>query len=408
VFNFPNDEEGARKFIDAIGKVARSAASLNQFSPGGITPFVTAKDVQFLEHGFGSVFGGGSDPKEFIKNAENLKEKIAPVTDFLKNSVQEATTLLANGLTTAFESASKSDAITHFQEAIGKGTKDVLTKGITESILSSGQFNEFLAPIQQTIRDFSQQATDAGAPPDIQSMRERLSGQLQGLVGRVGSFAPILGELQKTGEEIDRVLGISREDMAAKEAAERAAENAAREEQARQEEAARRAAELASQSASLFGNGLIGALQSATQSDAKRAFMQTLGDGTREVVFKGITDAFIASAQFNDLLKPIQDTISRVTQQAVETGQLPDAGALLGELSPQIQALKARGEFLGPLLAEIQKLGLNLNDLFASFAGKQAKQGPTNIKIDINGFNKDVKELANELDDHLRGLLGSN
>jgi hypothetical protein len=408
VFNFPTDEEGARKFIDAIGTVARSAASLNQFSPGGITPFVTAKDVAFLEHGFGSVFGGGSDPKEFVKNAESLKEKIAPVTDFLKNAVTEATTLLANGLTTAFESASKSDAITHFQEVIGQGTKDILTKGITESILSSGQFNEFLAPIQQTIRDFSQQAIDAGAPPDIQSMREKLSGQLQGLVGRVQNFAPLLGELQKTGEEIDKVLGISREDIAAKEAAERAVENAAREEQARQEEAARRAAELASQSASLFGNGLIGALQSATQSDAKRAFMQTLGEGTRDVVFKGITDAFIASAQFNDLLKPIQDTISRVTQQAVETGQAPDLGALLGELSPQILALKTRGEFLGPLLAEIQKLGLNLNDLFASFVGKQAPRGPTNIKIDINGFNKDVKELANELDDHLRGLLGAN
>jgi hypothetical protein len=391
VFNFPTDEETAKKFIAALGEAAKITSSLATFSKGGIAPFTTGTDVQFLEHMFGGVFGGGSDPKDFIKNVEGLREKIAPVVDYLKKSVAESTELFATGMVAALNAATESDAMEGFQKIIGEGTKKVLQAGLTEAMLSGGQFNDLLAPIQQTLRDFTQQAIVAGAHPDIPSMRAALEPQIQAVLNRAKQFAPFAAELQRTGAEFNRALGIPDP-----------------EEIAKKEEAARQAAELASQSASLFGNGLITALQSATQSDAKRAFMQTLGEGTREVVFKGITDAFIASAQFSDLLKPIQDTISSFTEQAVETGQLPDMGALLGELSPQIQALKARGEFLGPLLAEIQKLGLNLNDLFASFAGKQAPRGPTNIKIDINGFNKDVKELANELDDHLRGLLGAN
>jgi hypothetical protein len=391
VFNFPTDEETAKKFITALGEAAKITSSLATFSKGGIAPFTTGTDVQFLEHMFGGVFGGGSDPKDFIKNVEGLREKIAPVVDYLKKSVAESTELFATGMVAALNAATESEAMEGFQKIIGEGTKKVLQAGLTEAMLSGGQFNDLLAPIQQTLRDFTQQAIVAGAHPDIPSMRAALEPQIQAVLNRAKQFAPFAAELQRTGAEFNRALGIPDP-----------------EEIAKKEEAARQAADLAAQSSSLFGNGLITALQAATQSDAKRAFMQTLGEGTREVVFKGITDAFIASAQFSDLLKPIQDTISSFTEQAVETGQLPDMGALLGELSPQIQALKARGEFLGPLLAEIQKLGLNLNDLFASFAGKQAPRGPTNIKIDINGFNKDVKELANELDDHLRGLLGAN
>ncbi len=160
------------------------------------------------------------------------------------------------------------------------------------------------------------------------------------------------------------------------------------------------------ESTTIFGRGLVAALDAATQSDAKAAFMQSLGDGTKEIIFKGITEAFLASAQFNDLLAPIQQTIRGFTQEAIATGQTPDLAAFRAALLPQIEALSARGEALAPLLAELQKLGLTFNDALKAFVSKPTQKGPTTIKIDIFAGNKDVKELANELDDHLRSLLG--
>ncbi len=133
--------------------------------------------------------------------------------------------------------------------------------------------------------------------------------------------------------------------------------------------------------------------------------MQSLGDGTKEIIFKGITEAFLASAQYNDLLAPIQQTIRGFTQEAIATGRAPDLNAFRAALLPQIEALSARGEALAPLLLELQKLGLTFNDALKAFSG--SPKGPTGpITININGFNKDVKELAGELDDHLRAVLG--
>ena len=49
----------------------------------------------------------------------------------------------------------------------------------------------------------------------------------------------------------------------------------------------------------------------ATESSALRQFNQILGEGVKQTLFQGITESFIASAQFNDLLAPIQQTSVR-------------------------------------------------------------------------------------------------
>jgi hypothetical protein len=62
VFQFPENAEGAEKFIKSITEMISLTSGLAGISPRGVKPFLTGADTTFLERGLGSVFGGGSDP----------------------------------------------------------------------------------------------------------------------------------------------------------------------------------------------------------------------------------------------------------------------------------------------------------------------------------------------------------
>ena len=155
------------------------------------------------------------------------------------------------------------------------------------------------------------------------------------------------------------------------------------------------------QTTDIFGRGLIAALDAASESQARFNFLKTLGDGTKDMLFKGITDAFIQSAQYNDLLAPAQQVIRQFTQQALETGQAPDIAAFRAALLPTIEQITTRGEVLAPLLAELQKLGADIKSSLGTLSGTSA----TNIVINIGSVNdeQDATTLAKKLADYLNG-----
>jgi hypothetical protein len=163
-----------------------------------------------------------------------------------------------------------------------------------------------------------------------------------------------------------------------------------------------------SDTANIFGRGLIAALEAATESDAKVAFLNNLGQGAKDLIFKGITDAFIASAQFNDLLAPIQQTIRQFTQEAIATGATPDIDAFRAAILPAIENISTRAETLAPLIAELQKLGLDVKNALGLITATPTTPSPTTININIDQFTgteEDTRALARRLDDYLSGRL---
>jgi hypothetical protein len=143
------------------------------------------------------------------------------------------------------------------------------------------------------------------------------------------------------------------------------------------------------------------ALEASSSSNAVRAFHQVLGDGTREIVFKGITEAVIASAQFNDLLAPIQQVIRDFTQRAIASGERPDLSNFRDAILPLIEALSARRDLLQPILESLNIIGKDLNKSFDRLGGR----GSGNITINIENYTNedDPTILARRIGDLLNG-----
>jgi len=114
---------------------------------------------------------------------------------------------------------------------------------------------------------------------------------------------------------------------------------------------------------SLFARGLTAALEAATESDARLAFLNSLNTGIKDTVFKGLADAFVASAQFGDLLSPIQQQIRDFTQKALESGQPPDIAAFRRAILPAIEDISSRATLLEPLVSALQELGFNIRSM---------------------------------------------
>jgi|GEM_PF-6214411 len=164
-------------------------------------------------------------------------------------------------------------------------------------------------------------------------------------------------------------------------------------------------AKAVSDASNIFGRGLIAALEAATGSQANTAFLKSLGEGAKEIIFQGITEAFIASAQFTDLLAPIQRVIREFTQEAISTGETPDIDAFRRALLPGIEDLTTRAETLRPLIEELQKLGLDVRRALGLLAGGGAF-GDVNITIE-GGLNdeRDGANFARRIEEILRPSL---
>jgi hypothetical protein len=158
------------------------------------------------------------------------------------------------------------------------------------------------------------------------------------------------------------------------------------------------------EASNLFGRGMMAALEAATESQAMVAFRQTLSDGIKETLFRGITESFIASAQFTDLLAPIQQTIRKFTQEAIDSGTVPDIAAFRRAILPSVEEITTRAEVLAPLIAELQKLGIDVKNLLAAFVGENAAAPTVHINIEsFGGSDDDIDALRRRLEALLRG-----
>ena len=147
--------EDVQASFEALERFVGITSQLGQISSQGVTPFLTARDLALVEEKIGDVLKAQRGAKEFTVAVEGLEEDLKPVLDFLQRSLQETGQIFGRGLVAALDAATQSDAIRLFNQSIGEGTKELLFKGITEAFIASAQFNDLLAPIQQTIRQFT-------------------------------------------------------------------------------------------------------------------------------------------------------------------------------------------------------------------------------------------------------------
>ena len=157
------------------------------------------------------------------------------------------------------------------------------------------------------------------------------------------------------------------------------------------------------QSADLFGRGIVAALQAASESEAKLNFLKTLGDGARQMLFQGIANAFVQAAQFQDFLAPLQQVIHKFVEDAVETGLPPDMAAFRSALLPLVEDFSTRAELLAPLIAELQKLGVDVKSALSGLTLAGA-----NIVININGSvnnEQDARTIADRIFQHMEAAL---
>jgi hypothetical protein len=287
----------------------------------------------------------------------------------------------------ALSAATESDANKAFLESLGAGVKDSIFNGIVQSFVASAQFGDLLAPIQQQIREFTQQAFTTGVAPDIGAFRRAILPTIEAISTRAGVLSPLIAELQKLGLDVtDSVANLF----------------------GPQAEVLKPVDEFLQQSVKtatdLFGRGLIAALDAASSSQANEIFLQSLGSGVKDILFKGITDAFIASSQFNDLLAPIQKIIQDFTAEAVTSGKTPDLAAFRAAILPQITDLTTRAETLAPLIEELRKLGFDIKDGLGLIAEASPRVA---VEINIENFNRDddPASLARKIQDLLGGRL---
>jgi hypothetical protein len=138
---------------------------------------------------------------------------------------------------------------------------------------------------------------------------------------------------------------------------------------------------------------------------AQQDFLRTMGAGIEQSALQGLTDAFIAAGQFNDILAPLQQRIRQITQEAIETGQIPN---LRGALGGEIEAVKARVEFLAPLIEEFQKISSEIKASLGGLTGSGGRVLEINFLGPVNLSSKqDVQDFLDTIDAHLEARLGS-
>jgi hypothetical protein len=161
------------------------------------------------------------------------------------------------------------------------------------------------------------------------------------------------------------------------------------------------------QSTDIFGRGLMAAMEAATDSDARLAFMNSLGTGIKDVVFQGLTEAFIASAQFNDLLAPIQKQIAAFVEQSIATGQPPDIAEFRRIILPNIEGITTRADLLKDIIGALQSLGFEIRDKLGLIPAPTAPTPPPVtqvVTINVTGAG-DPETIARKIVDITRGQL---
>jgi len=190
----PEGAEEFGKFIDALKQFAGFTSTLANISPRGITPFLTDADKAQLQAEIAQVLLTPGD--KFAGAVDQMLERVKPLADFLQTSVTEASNLFGKGLMAAFDAATDSDASRAFLDTLHEGVREKILSGITESFIASAQFTDLLAPIQQTIRDFTQQALATGQTPDIDAFRRALLPAIEDISTRGETLDPLVQALR--------------------------------------------------------------------------------------------------------------------------------------------------------------------------------------------------------------------
>ena len=377
----PGDQENFDKLIAAISSVATLTSSLANVGGGvraiGASQFLSETDLTSMGSLFDQLFST-TDPLAFTEMAGKIEEQLKPVMDFIQQAIGQSTELFGRGLRAAFEELTAADSVLAFTRTLNSGVYEAVTNGIIESLIATAQINDLLAPLQQAIRESVQNSMKTGIF-DGAALTSAILPFIEEFSARMEWAGPMVEVLHGFIQTIKEMLGLLPEVV---------------------EPIAAITAAMA-QSTDLFGRGLIGALEAATQSEARLNFINGLGAGIKDVVFNGLTEAFIASAQFNELLAPLQATISEFVSRAIETGETPNIEEFRKAILPGVEGITNRGETLQPLIDVLQEFGFNLREMLGLLpeTTTPAQQG-----ITISG---PVTVYANNPEELLAGLRTS-
>ena len=122
------------------------------------------------------------------------------------------------------------------------------------------------------------------------------------ILSRAEMLRPLITELQKFGDQINTRLGLKQP-----------------------EEVAEPITEALTESAMLFGNSLITAMEAATQSEAMTNFTAAFNTGIKDAVFSGLVESFLATGFVDQLLTPIRSAIAQAVTESRTTGTFIDA-----------------------------------------------------------------------------------
>jgi len=205
--NVPKKQKDMEAFVKALAEFTSFSSALAGISPRGVGQFLTGDDLATLNESIGEVLKI-TDGSKLAEGVEQMKAKVQPVIDFLQQSIQETADIFGRGLVAALEAATASDAHAVFLNSLSTGVKDMIFKGITQAFIASAQFSDLLAPIQQTIREFTQEAIATGTTPDIAAFRRAIFPRIEDLSTRAETLAPLIDELQKLGLDIKDALNL--------------------------------------------------------------------------------------------------------------------------------------------------------------------------------------------------------
>jgi hypothetical protein len=194
------------EFRQALADLIGLGSGIAQISPTGIAPFVTEEDLALIEGGFARVLATRNSRK-FTAAFKGFKEDAGPVLEFLQQAVKQSQDLMGRGIMAAFEAATESIAIRNFQKTVGAGIQQTVFEGLTQAFIASAQFNDLMAPVQQLIRQFIQDAIATGQTPDPAAFRAALLPRIEDISTRAELLAPLIAELQKLGIDIRSMLG---------------------------------------------------------------------------------------------------------------------------------------------------------------------------------------------------------
>ena len=173
------------------------------------------------------------------------------------------------------------------------------------------------------------------------------------------------------------------------------------------EEVAEPINEALTESAVLFGNSLITAMEAATQSEAMTNFTASFRTGIKDAVFSGLVESFLATGFVDELLTPIRSAIAQAVTESRTTGTF-----IMPDVTELVKGASEAAATWEPLITFLQQFAFGIRDTLGLIPPAEVvpvAPGPVNVVINLNGTGNvdqgSIPELARRINSMLAPQL---